>query len=322
MSISIQINYLKIIGIVFILNLFFLTKGQAQFILNNEEYIRYSPKLEYKIISNGYGPYIKDSDMVFVNLIQSVGDTITNNTLRNTGAPFLTAFYNAANNNAIGPLFFKVRAGDSIVIRRNVDSFFSETKRPPYFKDGDEILERYQIVSILPASKKDSIIKAIDQSLIDAKNRLADDRQRDPKHRLALTKRDRNLLLEYCGINEIDPIITESGLFYVITKQGVGPLIKNGNTVKINFTSTLLDGRVINSNTDAMYGKVKPFEYKIGTLKLMPGIDEGIKYCKKGTKITLLIPSLLAYGEFPPKNSIVDAYAVIRYDIEVLSVKK
>jgi FKBP-type peptidyl-prolyl cis-trans isomerase FkpA len=287
----------------------------------NDGYKIYNKSLEYKIFETGQGAYIKDSDMVLVNLIQMVGDTEINNSLKRTKEPFLTAFYKG-NSNSIGPLFFQLRAGDSIVLRRNVDSFYSERKKPAYYKPGDEVLELYKVVKIIAKPQRDSLTKAIEQSVEDAKNRIADERQRDPEHRKALAKRDRVMMLEYCGLNDIMPEITSSGLFYAITKPGIGPEIKKGNKVKLNYTCYLLDGRIFDSNIDDTYGKVKPLEFVVGKAKLLEGFAEGIMYANKGCKMTIIIPSLMAFGEFPPKNSIAEPNSILRYDIEILDVKK
>src|ERR1035437_5962940 len=75
---------------------------------------------------------------------------------------------------------------------------------------------------------------------------------------------DDKLIQAYLAKNGIKATKTPSGLYYVITRKGLGPNAKSGKKVTMNYTGKTLDGNVFDSNTDPAKGHVQPFSFKIG----------------------------------------------------------
>jgi len=96
-----------------------------------------------------------------------------------------------------------------------------------------------------------------------------------------------------------DLITTESGLKYVRTKEGTGEKVGKGKKIKAHYTGKLLDG----TEFDSSVKRGMPFEFVVGTGRVIKGWDEALSDMKKGEKRTLIIPSELAYGPNgrPPK---------------------
>lgn len=110
-------------------------------------------------------------------------------------------------------------------------------------------------------------------------------------------------------------ITTPSGLAYIDEKQGIGPAVKNGDTVVVDYTAVLEDGTKIDSSKD----RREPFIFKQGTAAVVRGFDEGVVGMKVGGKRKLIVPPELAYGKrgydkVPPE-------AVLIFDIELLDIK-
>jgi FKBP-type peptidyl-prolyl cis-trans isomerase FkpA len=142
--------------------------------------------------------------------------------------------------------------------------------------------------------------------------------KRDPSEQARV---DDKLIQDYLDKNNIKATKTPTGLYYVITRKGLGPNAKQGSKVSMNYTGKTLDGNAFDSNMDPQFKHVQPFGFTLGVGQVIKGWDEGVQLLNLGSKATFFIPSALAYGErgagghIPPN-------AVLMFDVEVLSVDK
>jgi hypothetical protein len=96
---------------------------------------------------------------------------------------------------------------------------------------------------------------------------------------------------------------------------GTGPVAKAGDTVRVHYTGTLMNGTKFDSSRD----RGTPFDFKLGEAAVIKGWDQGVLGMKVGGKRRLVIPQALAYGdegrppEIPPK-------AGLKFDIELLEL--
>ena len=100
-------------------------------------------------------------------------------------------------------------------------------------------------------------------------------------------------LAEYMAKNKVAVDPTESGLYYVMTKEGNGEKPKAGQMVQVHYTGKLLDGTVFDSSVE----RGEPINIPISVGQVIPGWDEGIMMMSKGEKGVLYIPYYLAYGD-------------------------
>ncbi len=113
-------------------------------------------------------------------------------------------------------------------------------------------------------------------------------------------------------------IVTPSGLHYVDTKVGTGPMPKAGQMVKVHYTGTLMNGTKFDSSFD--HPDKAPIEFALGQHAVIPGWDEGIASMKVGGKRKLIIPPNLAYGDrgagadIPPNST-------LNFDVELVGVQ-
>ncbi|QJC36206.1 FKBP-type peptidyl-prolyl cis-trans isomerase [Enterobacteriaceae endosymbiont of Donacia cincticornis] len=106
---------------------------------------------------------------------------------------------------------------------------------------------------------------------------------------------------------------TSTGLVYKIHKIGKGKKITNNNQIiVIKYTGKLIDGTKFDSTE-----KNKPLF--ICLKQVIAGWQEGLKYIKKGGKITLIIPPKLAYGS--EIISGIPSNSTLRFEIELLDIK-
>jgi FKBP-type peptidyl-prolyl cis-trans isomerase len=88
-----------------------------------------------------------------------------------------------------------------------------------------------------------------------------------------------------------DVVELPSGLRYQILKPGTGPGPKPSDTVKVNYTGTLIDGNVFDSSDR----QGKPLE--IGLSQVIAGWTEGLQKIGKGGQMMLFVPPQLGYGD-------------------------
>ena len=105
---------------------------------------------------------------------------------------------------------------------------------------------------------------------------------------------------------------TASGLKYIIKTQGTGKVPIDGETVGVNYALTLKDGTEI----DSSYKRNTPFYVEIGKVQLIQGWIEALKTFKKGTKLTLIVPPNLGYGD--KKVAAIPANSTLLFDMEIL----
>lgn len=104
---------------------------------------------------------------------------------------------------------------------------------------------------------------------------------------------------------------TASGLRYEILTEGTGAQATSGDTVKVNYRGTLVDG----TEFDAGEGASFP------VAGVVPGFGEGLQLLKVGSKARLYIPSELAYGDGPQRpGSLIAPGSTLVFDVEVLEV--
>lgn len=71
--------------------------------------------------------------------------------------------------------------------------------------------------------------------------------------------------------------------------------VKSGDTVRIHYTGTLVDG----SQFDSSQGR-DPLEFVVGSGQIIPGLDKALPGMSEGDKKTVNVPAEEAYGKVDP----------------------
>jgi len=108
---------------------------------------------------------------------------------------------------------------------------------------------------------------------------------------------------------------TPIGIYVKNVKKGSGDKVEPLQTVKVHYTGRFVDGTVFDSSVE----RGEPFTFTVGAGQVIPGWDAAVSDMRVGDKVTVLIPSELAYGEgrqgIPP-------YSPLVFDIELLEIEK
>ena len=107
---------------------------------------------------------------------------------------------------------------------------------------------------------------------------------------------------------------TESGLQYMVLKEGTGAKPGPTDNVTVHYTGRLLDGTVFDSSVDG-----EPATFPLN--RVIPGWTEGLQLMSEGAKYRLFIPSELAYGENGAGDKILPNSTLI-FDVELIKVEK
>jgi FKBP-type peptidyl-prolyl cis-trans isomerase len=140
---------------------------------------------------------------------------------------------------------------------------------------------------------------------------------------------EQSKLKQYLRDHHITVQPQPSGLYYIEEATGTGISPDSGDFVLINYSCTLIDGTLVETNDSAvashsntvissvgyigpqkskLYGHVK-YNYSIG-------LEEGLSLMKEGGKATLIIPSKLAFGDIA--TSLIPWYSTLIYKIDKL----
>ena len=108
---------------------------------------------------------------------------------------------------------------------------------------------------------------------------------------------------------------SESGLLYKIIEKGDTSLVAaSKDTVWVNYTGTLIDGKEFDSNKNAG----EPVQMMVDNV--VPGFKEGLGLVGQGGKVELYIPADLGYGE--RGNRGIEPNSVLIFEVEVTKVGK
>ena len=108
-------------------------------------------------------------------------------------------------------------------------------------------------------------------------------------------------------------IETESGLQYIIIREGKGEKPLTTSKVKVHYHGTNIAGEVFDSSVD----KGTPAEF--GVTQVIKGWTEGLQLMKAGGKYKFFIPQNLAYGA-QQRGAAIKPFSTLIFEVELLEV--
>jgi peptidylprolyl isomerase len=114
-----------------------------------------------------------------------------------------------------------------------------------------------------------------------------------------------------------DTITTPSGLKLVMfEKHPDSALVKQGQTVTVDYSGYLLNGYMFDSSVD----RGQPYSYQVGRSPMIAGWAEAINLLREGEKAQIIVPFQLAYGaqgrppQIPGKSDLI-------FDMHLIDIK-
>lgn len=126
-----------------------------------------------------------------------------------------------------------------------------------------------------------------------------------------VAKEDLEAIEEALDVEDFDEFKIED------IEVGTGEEAKEGDTISVHYTGTLINGTKFDSSVD----RGEPFEFTLGAGQVIQGWDEGFAAMKVGGKRKIEIPSSMGYGasgagaDIPPNAGLV-------FEVELVGIVK
>lgn len=169
-------------------------------------------------------------------------------------------------------------------------------------------------VTLVDGWKYDEVFANIEKARSAAEKAEMDAKLKERDHELELSKEFQTLLEERKDAQGRKLQQTDSGLMYVVLKEGDGRLAQPADTVTVDYTGWTLDGKKFDSSVD----RGTPATFSLGGV--IRGWTEGVSLMKIGAKYRFILPPELGYGDrgnpprIPPKATLV-------FDVELYEIK-
>jgi FKBP-type peptidyl-prolyl cis-trans isomerase FkpA len=220
-------------------------------------------------------------------------------------------------------VFQMLSKGDSVTFEVTAKDLFEKTfKSPPPPSVDSTGIFTFQIGVTDVISEEDA--KKMQAEFMAKMNEKEVQKQQE---QLAI---DTLIIDSYLKENSIAAQKTASGIRYVIEKQGKGDNAITGQTLKVNYSGFLLDGRCFDSSVESVARAssvfseqrmpYEPIELVLGYRQVIPGWEEALALMNKGSKMTVYIPSGLAYGP-QQRSELITANAVLKFEMELVDIK-
>jgi FKBP-type peptidyl-prolyl cis-trans isomerase len=134
-------------------------------------------------------------------------------------------------------------------------------------------------------------------------------------------KEEQEALAGYIRRSGITVPPDSAGYYLLIREKGNGPAVDSGKVITVDY-----EGRFLNDSVfDGTRKEGKPYKFISGSRHVIAGWEKAMKQLRGGDKVTLIVPSRLAYGESgirDPKTGsfLVPPYTPLVFDIEILEV--
>ena len=238
-----------------------------------------------------YRMKIGDKDSILFNSAES-------------GKPFPISLAKSEFKGDIYEAFGMLHVGDSATFILSASDFFTKTAKYPQLPAGiDSTSMLYFDVKLLSSETVEAKQKA--EALKAEK----------------LKGEEPGKIQAYLTKNNVTAAPTASGIYFIAQNPGSGRGIAKAGFVKMNLTVSSIDGKKIFSTLD----KNKPITFEYGQPFDTKGFDEAISMMKKGSKATVVVPSIMGFGDKGKKDmtgaDIISPYSPVVYDIEILDLK-
>lgn len=273
---------------------------------------------KFTVVKKGDGiPGKKDQFLIINMSFQDGKDSVWNDS-RKLGSPFIIPVRDTVNikqEDGIDEVFRMLTKGDSVVCKIPAAVLFEKNFRAPLPPNVD--------------AKSNFLFKIGVQDIMDREQVTKFQQELMTKQMTSQLKKDTVIIDDFLKSKNIVARKTNSGLRYIVTKQGQGENAKPGQTVKVAYAGFLLNGKCFDTSSEEIAKEngvfqegrrpYEPYAFVLGQSAVIQGWDEIITLMNKGTKLKVYIPSTLAYGPQRRSQDIIEN-SILTFDMELVDI--
>ena len=278
---------------------------------------------KFTVAKKGDGKDIKAKQIMIMDFSFKDGkDSVWFDTRKNPYPQIMQKQAQPQTGDALMEVIYMLTKGDSAVVKMSAIDVFKKAFRQPMPPKVDSTSFFTFYITMKDAMDSLQFIKYRDE-LVAKQNEKA---IKDEKEQLA---KDSVIISNFLKEKNITALTTPSGLRYVITKPGKGENAKDGQTAKVNYAGYLLNGKYFDTSIESvakaqnLYQQGRsysPYPVPVGQGRVIRGWDEALKLMNKGCKMTVYIPSGLAYGPRKRDENLVEN-SILVFDMEVVDIQ-
>jgi FKBP-type peptidyl-prolyl cis-trans isomerase FkpA len=280
--------------------------------------------LKYNVLRKGDGVVATAGQILIMDFVfMDSKDSVWNDSRKNDYPTMVMAQDSVPAGDGVLEVFQLLSKGDSVTFQIPSKTLFEKTFRsqiPPGVDSTGLFTFHIGVRDIVSEEQARAI-----QNDIAAKQK-----EKSMLAEMEQLRMDTTSIVDYLKKNSLIAQKTPSGLRYVITKAGTGDNAKSGQTVKVNYAGFLLDGTCFDSSIESVAREnnvfnearkpYQPLEVTLGYQQVIPGWEEALSLMNKGSKMTVFIPSTLAYGT-QRRSEVIVENSILKFDMEMLDIK-
>jgi FKBP-type peptidyl-prolyl cis-trans isomerase len=279
---------------------------------------------KYTVLRKGDGVASKSGQILIMDFVFMDGkDSVWNDSRKGDFPTMVMVQDSVPAGDGVLEVFQLLTKGDSVTFQIPSKVLFEKTFRsppPPGVDSTSSFTFHIGVKDIVSEDKAREI-----QSAIVAKQ--------NEKAMLAETEqlaKDTVLIANYLKEKSLVAQKTTTGIRYIVTKPGKGENAKTGQAVRVNYSGYLLDGTCFDSSVESIarannvYNEARqpyePLSLTLGMQQVIPGWEEAISLMNKGSKMSVYIPSTLAYG-VQGRGAMIPGNSILMFEMELIDIK-
>jgi FKBP-type peptidyl-prolyl cis-trans isomerase len=280
---------------------------------------------KFNVVRKGDGVKIDSGKFVVMNLLFMDGkDSVWNDSKKNGFPAVIQMQGTVPKGDAVLEVIKMMSKGDSVVFKVPAKKLFENTFRQPLPFSVDSTSSFTFQIGLSAVLNQEEMNKLQTELIAKQNEKMLQDQK-------VQLEKDITAIDDFLKAKNVTAQTTASGLRYIITKPGIGENAKAGQQVKIDYLGYLLNGKYFDTSIESEAKKnnlypqgrsssYAPLELTVGAQQVIPGWEEAIQLMNKGSKMTVYIPSTLAYGN-QRRGDVIAENSVLVFDMELIEVK-
>lgn len=278
---------------------------------------------KFNVVRKGDGVKIDSGKFIVMNLRFMDGkDSVWNDSKKNGFPAVIQMQGTVPKGDAVLEVIQMMSKGDSVVFKVPAKKLFENTFRQPLPFSVDSASSFTFQIGLSSVLNQEEMNKLQTELVAKQNEKMLQDQK-------AQLGKDITAIDDFLKAKNVTAQTTTSGLRYIITKPGTGENAKAGQQVKIDYLGYLLNGKYFDTSIESeakknnLYTQGRPYsplELTVGAQQVIPGWEEAIQLMNKGSKMTVYIPSTLAYGN-QRRGDVIAENSVLVFDMELIEVK-